>query len=129
MIKAGGGEREEEVEGGFRDECKCVGDKSVGEGCWLSPGSQREGTERTDPAYLAPHPAALTCKGFWGRVELALRQSTGEQQRSTGNSSLGSKIPCRRRHGQPLSQTRVSSFRLILALREADEVAKGAQTN
>lgn len=74
------------------------------------------GSPHSPSLEAAPHPAALTCKGFWGRVELALRQSTREQQRSTGNSSLGGKIPCRRRHGQPLSQTRVSSFRLILAL-------------
>lgn len=51
------------------------------------------GSPHSPSLEAAPHPAALTCKGFWGRVELALRQSTGEQQRSTGNSSLGCKIP------------------------------------
>lgn len=42
---------------GFTDECKKVGAKSVWERVAGFPQGAREGTERTGPAYLAPHTA------------------------------------------------------------------------
>lgn len=111
----GWGAREEEVVGGSGMSARMWGRRVCGRGLLAFPREPERRNRKNRPSppgsphgpslEAAPHPAALTCKGFWGRVELALRQSAGEEQRSTGNRSLGSKIPCTRRHRQPSSQT------------------------